>query len=336
MSLQGTAEGAMSDLPELPDPTKRKLAIEWDALLDHYGLTVADLDRYTRASDRIRRIAVAKPPETRGRWFDSWLVEHERAKKESGITPSVAVAKRRFAALASEYWLLWESSATGYETHKGQLDAIKRRAVDELASIWKGHSNAARSWYETACAPAIEQALGILMRERTSQARHVELGRLARASTEGRMKTSNPILDEILAGGDNLSPQAQEAIRLARVQMGLPKDAVIRMAAATPETPEPSRLEHPEPIAVIGAGNVGRSSPADLDGWEQLSIHQQRVAKVRHHFGRDGKPDLKNFYSRCGASNSQFNGWEKQDSKHCGRRIRLGLDTEADKLSNPT
>lgn len=220
----------MSGLPELSEATKRKLVIQWDALVDHHRLTGQDLDRYASANDRIRQIAVSKAPATRSRWFDSWLLEHERAKRESGISPSVAVAKGRLAGLASEYRLLWESSGAGYEVHAVQLELLKGQVLAELASLWKGRSDATYRWYERVCAPAVEKELAALIKERIRQARDVELRRLECAPGTRRKTTGNPILDEIYAGGDdpeairrlienggdNLSTAAQEAIRKAR------------------------------------------------------------------------------------------------------------------------
>ncbi|SRR5216684_2719833 len=99
----------MSELPELSEPTKRTLALQWDELLDYHHMRSEDLDRYASTKDQIRRRALDRPPEDT-RYFDAWLIQHERARRESGISPSVAVAKARFTSIASEYWALWEAS----------------------------------------------------------------------------------------------------------------------------------------------------------------------------------------------------------------------------------
>jgi hypothetical protein len=226
---EGKMEEAPADLPELSGSAKRKLAIKWDALLDRYGLTAAHVDRYANANDRIRKYAISKAPDARSRWFDTWFREYEHARQESGISPSVAVAKGRFTDFTSEYWLLWESGSAGYEKYADQLKVLKRKVLTELASIWKGRSESASLWYEKACAPAIDQALAAVMRERISRARGVELLRLQRLPVTGEMKTGALIPHEICPdgknleaitrlmenGGDNLSPEAQEAVRVS-------------------------------------------------------------------------------------------------------------------------
>jgi hypothetical protein len=229
-------EGTIPDVPELSKAVKRTLAIQWDALVDQYRLTAQDIDRYASANDRIRQIAVAKPPDIRsGRWLESWLLEHQRATQESGITPSVSVAKASFTNLASQYWLLWESSGAEYKTFSDQLDVLKRQVLADVALIWKGRSDAAARWYETACARAIETELSTLIKERVRQARNVELSRLLCAPGT-RVTTGNPILDEIYAGGDNLSPAALRALELA----GVRREQVVPPAATVhsvePET----------------------------------------------------------------------------------------------------
>ena len=184
---QGITPGAMEELSELSESTQRKLQIQWDTLLDHYRLTAQDIDRYASANQRIRRIAVSKPPDIpANRWSDSWLIGHKGARQDTGISPTVAMAEVRFTALASEYWLIWESSGTGYETHVTQLAVLRRRVLAEVASIWKGRSGEAFRWYETACAPAVEGALSVLEREQISQARGANLLHLVGTPTDTR------------------------------------------------------------------------------------------------------------------------------------------------------
>jgi outer membrane protein OmpA-like peptidoglycan-associated protein len=117
--LAGIAE-EVPDLPELSDSTKRKLAVQWDALLDRHRPTGTSVDWYASASEQIRRNAGEKVPNGWGPWYGPWLAKHESAKRRPGITPSVEVAKERFAAFSGEYWRLWEASGAGYETYAGQ------------------------------------------------------------------------------------------------------------------------------------------------------------------------------------------------------------------------
>src|SRR5258706_9333010 len=124
----------MAGLPELSASTKRKLALQWDGLLDQHRLSAQHLDRYASANDRIRRIALERVPGN-SRWSDSWLRQHERARQECGISPSVAVAKERFVIVASEYWRLWESSGAGYEAYCGQLELLIGQRLAEVEPL---------------------------------------------------------------------------------------------------------------------------------------------------------------------------------------------------------
>jgi hypothetical protein len=174
--LEVFPEGDLADLPELSTSAKRKLAIQWDTLLDRHQLNEAAVDWYASKADHARERALAKVPDGRERWWVlQWLQERERARKDSGISASVAVAEGIFIALASAYRLLWESSGAEYGAYSGHLKAITKQVLAELESIWRGRSNAADQWLETAIAPAVGQALAILVREQISQARDLEL-----------------------------------------------------------------------------------------------------------------------------------------------------------------
>ena len=165
----------MTDLPELPKPTKRKLGLQWSILLDTHGLTGEHLRWRDRQGARRRRIeAQMSPGRVSPGGGDSWPDEEAVGRK--GIAPSVAVAEGRFANLSEEYWRLW--SGTGYETFASWLDALERTVANEVASIWKGHSDPIDQWYETECRRAVEKALGVLVREWAKRARRAELERL--------------------------------------------------------------------------------------------------------------------------------------------------------------
>ena len=185
-----------------------------------------------------------------GPWFESWLLEHLRAKHDSGITPAVSVAKGRFTNLASEYRLLWESRGTDYQTYSDQLDVLKRQVLSEVASIWKGRSDAASGWYETACAPAIETELNSLMKERIRQARNVELSGLLCAPGTKPATTGNRILDE---------PEAAET----GVPSVIPPDAA---ALATNGSNVPDQTD----AARLPEQNVQRQSPPVKDAHVDL------------------------------------------------------------------
>ena len=219
----------MADVPALSELTERKLALQWDTVLDKQKLTEKDLSGYDRQRQHFLGIA-ARPP----RGVNP--LRPKEAARSLGLDPSVKAAERRFRSFDWEYWVHWCASGAGYEVYRGWLDILKQQILDELASIWKGKSDATDRWFQGTCAPAIEKALAVLVKQRIAQARDAESKRLERAPTSGPTRTGNPILDEIYAGGedpeairrliesggDSLSPQAQKAVRLARAQMGRP------------------------------------------------------------------------------------------------------------------
>lgn len=241
-STHGIDGGAKPDLAELSELTKRKLAIEWEASLDRNHLTGAEIDRYASTSERVWRLAASKPP---SRWNDSWNVSHESAKRESGTSQSVRVARERFMALTAEYWPLWEAGGAGYESYAGELDVIKRKVFAEIEATWKERSHAASRCFETACSRAVEGALGALVREQNSRARDVELRRVKNALGPPRLTTGNPILDEIYSGADNLSPLAQKTL----AAVGLRREQVVPPAWWVNAAPAPTQSVDPSPVA---------------------------------------------------------------------------------------
>ena len=225
----------MADLPALSDSTKRKLAVQWDTIRDKQKLTDEDLAGYDRERQKLLSIATKWSRNDRRHRDPRFATQRARWIGESA---SVRAAEARFRGIDWDYWQHWCHSGAQYEAYAVWLDSLKRDTVAELASIWNGKSDVTDRWFAGTCAPAIEKALAALVKQRIAQARDVESKRLE------RVPPGNPILDEILAGGENLSLPAQKATRLAWAQMGkpegaasivgkLPKDALVRMEAAT-------------------------------------------------------------------------------------------------------
>lgn len=193
----------MADRPEFSESTKRKLAVRWDTVRDNQKLTEEDLSRHDLERRRLLGIA-AKPP----RGVNP--LRPKEAARSLGLDPSVRAAVARFRGTDSEYWRHWCFSGTPYQTYAAWLDSLKQETAAELASFWNGRSDVTDRWFQETCAPAIEKALAVLVKQRIAQAREVESKRLEETPS------GNPILNEILAGGHNLSPQAQRAIQLAQ------------------------------------------------------------------------------------------------------------------------
>jgi hypothetical protein len=171
----------MADLPELPESTKRKLEVQYDALLDKYRLTGEHFHWHDEQRDALSRGGKVGPL---GGWrgpHGSYRV-NERLIDREGIAPSVAIAKERFYHLAVAYWGLWSPSA-GYEIFTGWLQILKGQVLAEIASIWKGKSDAIDSWYDRTCASAVEKALLPKVKEFRGWAHNAELKQLQQATT---------------------------------------------------------------------------------------------------------------------------------------------------------
>lgn len=196
----------MADLPELSGSTKRKLALQWSTLLETNHLTGEHFHRHERERDRLRRIAAQSSGPGPG-----W--RNERAADETGVRQTVTVAEERFKALSGEYWRPWLNSGNGYEGFVEWLEELRRNVSAEVASIWKGGSKTIESWYERACGPAVEKSLAALVKEGTHRARGAEMKRLE--------------------GGAQPRGNSRKAEAVPSIIGKLPKDALLRMEAAT-------------------------------------------------------------------------------------------------------
>src|SRR5258707_4032747 len=130
----------MTQLPELSESTKRKLAIKWDDLVDSHRLTGEHLQWHEKERDRLRRVAAQSGDVSRRRVSGEASWRDDRAADAVGIKPSVAVATARFLALAMTYWCHW-SPRSGYEIFTGWLDMLRGQTLREVASVWTGRSD---------------------------------------------------------------------------------------------------------------------------------------------------------------------------------------------------
>jgi hypothetical protein len=232
----------MLDLPELPEPTNRKLVLQWNTLLDKHGLAGEHLHWHASERERLRRVAAQMGPVPGHRWRGVDL--GEQAVDEVGIAVSVEVAKKRFKDLCGEYWLLWQRSGNGHEVFADWLDILKQQTSGEVASVWKG-GKAIDRWYKRACAPAVEKSLADLVKKGTNRARGAEIKRLGTGAPQ--------------KGDSHKSADAEPPI------IGkLPTDGCVRMDGANPAN---------------SAGEGRKRGPkADLDAAERVAEIVARVA----------------------------------------------------------
>ena len=193
-SVQGHAEGATAILPELSESAQRMLKIQFDTHRDFHHLNGEHFEWH--AKERKRLIGVPGARKWRGR-DGVWHVD-ERLVDDTGIIPSVAMAKNRFGDLVNEFWRHWSSNA-GWETFAAWLDILKQQTMAELASIWKGKSREIDSWYDRACAPAVEAALASKVKEFMGWARNAELKALERANYDEFLEDAERTLDSKIA-----------------------------------------------------------------------------------------------------------------------------------------
>jgi hypothetical protein len=177
---------AVAGVPALSDPTKRKLAVEWDTLREQHKITEEDISGY----DRERRRILSRTPAPHGTpgilKRAAERADPQGAAHRIGLDSSVKAAEAWFPAIDSEYWSHWCSSGEPYETYAAWLDTLKRDTVAELESIWKGHSAVTDCWFRETCKPVVEKALSGLVKPRIAQARDVEMNRLDNVRAEAQ------------------------------------------------------------------------------------------------------------------------------------------------------
>jgi hypothetical protein len=220
----------MPEPPAFSESTKRKLRVQWDTLRDKHKLEDEDLSSYDQQRNRVAR----QWEELRGKHgYDQGRKALSQKARSIGLHESIKAAEVRFREYDREYWGHWCSGGFGYEVYREWLDLITRDVSAEFASIWKGRSDVTDLWLQSTCVPAIEKALGILAKTRIAQARDVETKRLAHSPQAKDSAPGNSSAPEIRAratdpestgrliesGDESLTPPAQSAVKLARIQM---------------------------------------------------------------------------------------------------------------------
>jgi len=261
----------MPDLPELPNSTKRMLALQWSKLLEDHYLTGEHFEWVNAERDRLRRIAAQASPTARGQSrapsLDSWELSR-------GIEPSVQVAKAHFTTAVKEYWPLWVSSGAGHEVFADWLPELQRRTLSDMPSVWKGRSVAIDRWYEEECGPAVEKALSTLVQEWARRARDEELKRLGREAFVRRVTALTRVEDR---------PKAEHA------------------GATEPSGDEPTRMEAGPP-APAPDGTVSVRSPKDEFAEYQAATERDgtKISKYAVYTAKNrpaSKPEFYDWYN---------------------------------------
>jgi len=199
----------------LSETSQRRLAVQWDDLLEKQKLTEEHITEYDRKRNSLFDIAARRAT-------PGW----QHAKKsagELGVGPSVRVAVGRFRAIEWEYWLQWCSSSAPYEKYRAWLERLKGDVLARLESIWRAHSDLSDRWFRGTCAPAIEKQLAAVLKERVAQARDIEIRRPELAARDLRppaASVSSPT-DGAMMDLHELPHQFQNAFEAVKVNAEL-------------------------------------------------------------------------------------------------------------------
>jgi hypothetical protein len=188
--FQGASDWKTSDLPALSGTTMRILELRWLALLETHQLEGEAVRFYAGADKATRHYALAKPLDSfhrKSKYYNGWLTNYLSSRRKCGIPSSVDLAKGWFQELAREYMTLW-SPRDGCELFELHLQLIEQRVLEDVASVWKGRSDAIQQWYETVCLPAVRPAVSDVLKGFRSLARRSELAALG----SGRNGSATP------------------------------------------------------------------------------------------------------------------------------------------------
>lgn len=164
-------------LPELSEPTMRKLTVQRDSTMGHLKLTDEEISALDRERQRLDGISTKWPPNDPRHRDPRFATQKARWL---GVTPSVRAAEAIFRGMTAEYWSHWCPSGTRYETYASWLELISDKVSTQLETTWMRHSAVTDRWFRITCKPAIEQALEALVKQAIAQARNVEISNIER------------------------------------------------------------------------------------------------------------------------------------------------------------
>jgi len=167
----------MPDLPKLPEPVRRKLALKWSNLLETRGFTGGHLQWHQAARETRRRhmeLRLKNPVSRRaGEWFSPDYPQHVDA---TGIVETVGLTKERFGQVADEYFRLWSAEQdSSWQVFGTWLKEIQKLVITEVADLWSEGGDWHVNWLERACRTKIYEALERLIAEQAGAARKLEI-----------------------------------------------------------------------------------------------------------------------------------------------------------------
>ena len=282
----------MADLPQLPERVRRKLALQWDALVEKHGFTGEHLNwPETRRREIVTE--ASRPPID----IHSQTVRYVQKRTGPpgpvyahpdtvGISESGQLAMERFTQLIGYYFFLWAvEQGRRSEIFTAWLVELRSVVVDEVGQLWKERGD----WFQRVCRASIATGLTPMFDQ---------LRRTARAMEIADLEPENIPFEEIMAR-DREAVEGASKVREAEHDNS--------RSEQPPET-LPARnkpiLEQPPSTATVLSQSI-LGGPADspesiIDdfctqkGWsldllaEKAGIDRRQVFKVRN--GRPVRP----------------------------------------------
>ena len=257
----------MADLPQLPERVRRKLALQWDALVETHGFTG---DHLKWIETRRRKIVTgaSRPPAD----IHSLTVRYiqDRTGPSApvyapadtiGVGESGLLAVERFAQLTWEYFAVWTAGpAPRSDVFTAWLVQLRAVVADEVAELWKERGD----WFQRVCRVSLDEGLTPMFDQMKRSAREIEIADLAPENIpfEKVMEQAREAIegaDKLLAEGAKLRSEEPPNALTA------PNEAASdgREATTLPGTSKVRRqFREPRPELLAGLESVGKQKAA--------------------------------------------------------------------------
>jgi hypothetical protein len=255
----------MDLLPQLPDRVRRKIALQWEGLVEKHGFTGGHLNWIETRKLKMVSSAPPPPPTLGRRTVPSTpnpaIVRYLPARTGTakpiyapadgvGISETSLLAAERFAQLAEEYFCLWKVGADRRsDVFAAWLVEIRTVVAGEVAQLWKGRGD----WFQRVCLASVDTTLTPIIEQWTRAARDIEI--LDLTGQQHRL---------------NLAEAQEQIARLDAIAEGTPEPVLAQpaSAASVDEAPEPV----PEPP------KTQRGPSADYETAARVAATVARIA----------------------------------------------------------
>lgn len=283
----------MADLPQLPERVRRKLALQWDELVEKHGFTGEHLNWPQTRRRKIMSEAAQPPVDIHSR-----TVRFIQARTGPtgpvyahmdtvGIDETKVLVVERYAQLADEYFSFWLTKpGRRSEVFTAWLVELRVVVGDEVAQLWKERGD----WFQRVCRAKLDAALMPIADESRRAAREIEIKDLGPENIpfEQVMERAR----ETIEAADNVLADAGRD----RVRCEQPPHAVPESNRPVPEQPQiaPKALLESRPEESADTPKSLIDDFCTQKGWsldqlaEKAGIDRRQVFKVRN--GRTVRP----------------------------------------------